>query len=131
MSKLMTLVLFGEAEKGNLCRGVFCRTLDQLIDVYGHPPPATKGLLLAIQSLLYGTELVYFRVREEGYSVEDYFEAIHQIEKSDWTTPISAFGIPGVGDNEIITALTPLCTLHHSLIITTQSDFYDYITSTG
>lgn len=127
----MTLVLFGEAEKGSLCKGVFCRTLDQLVDIYGNPPPSTKGLLLAIQSLLYGRELVYFRVREEGYSVEDYYEAIYQIEKADWENNIAAFGLPGVGDSEIITAITPLCRIHHSLIITTQSDFYDYLTSTA
>lgn len=129
MSNVLTLALFGEAEKGTLHGGVHCRTLPQLIDIYGHPPPSSQGLVLAIQSLLYGRELIYFRVREEGYSLEDYFEAIKHLEKSDWVSKIAAFAIPGVGDEGVFRAILPLCNTHHSLIITTQSDLYDYLTS--
>lgn len=128
MPKTMTLALFGEAEKGHLHHGVLCQTLPQLIDIFGQPPPLSRGLIFAIQSLLYGQELIYFRVREEGYSAEDYFRAIKQIDESEWSSGITAYVLPGVGDAEIIQALLPLCHTHHSLLITTQSDLYDYLT---
>jgi len=128
MTKTLTLVLFGEAEKGHLHRGILCQTLPELIDIFGHPPPASRGLVFAIQSLLYGQELIYFRVQEEGYSHEDYFRSIKQIDESEWASNIAAYVLPGVGDSEIIQALTPLCHTHHSLLITTQSDLYDYLT---
>lgn len=127
MSNALTVVLFGEAEKGYLHRGVLCRTLPQLIDIFGHPPPSSQGLVLAIQSLLYGRDLIYFRVRQEGYSCEDYFKAIEQIGSPQWPSKIAAFAIPGVGDSEIIQALMPLCVVHHSILITTQADLYDYL----
>ncbi len=129
MSNLLTIALFGEAERGRLHEGVFCETLPQLIDIFGQPPPSSQGLILAIQSLLYGRQLIYFRVREEGFSSEDYFEGIDQIEKSEWASRVSAFAIPGVGDSTIIHAIIPLCAIYHSILITTQADLHDYLTS--
>ena len=130
MLKPLTLALFGEAEQGSLHQGVLCSTLPQLIDIFGHPPPSSQGLILAIQALLYGSQLIYFRVREEGFSSEDYFEGIEQIEKSEWAPKVHAFAIPGVGDGEIIHAIIPLCNTYHSILITTQADLHDYLTST-
>lgn len=129
MLKPLTLALFGEAEKGSLHQGVFCSTLPQLIDIFGNPPPSTQGLILAIQALLYGSQLIYFRVREEGFSSEDYFEGIEQIGKSEWAPKVHAFGVPGVGDGAIIHAIIPLCVIYHSILITTQADLHDYLTS--
>jgi hypothetical protein len=36
--------------------------------------------------------------------------------------------MPGVGDAEIIDATNPICSLYHSLLITTEKDLYDYLT---
>lgn len=129
MTKILTLALFGEAEKGKLCQGILCQTLPQLIDIFGHPPPSSQGITIAIQTLLYGSQLIYFRVREEGYSHDDYLTGIREIGQSDWISKIAAFAIPGVGDEQIISAIMPLCAVHHSLLITSQADLYDYLTS--
>jgi len=42
---------------------------------------------------------------------------------------IDAICLPGVGDTEIIDQTEPLCYLHKSIVITTEKDFYDYLTN--
>ena len=129
MPQTLTLALFGEAETGLMRQGVLCETLPQLIDIFGHPPASSQGLVLAIQALLYGRRLIYFRVKEEGFSSEDYFEGIEQLEKSEWASKVAAYGIPGVGDSAIIHAIIPICAIYHSILITSQADLQDYLTS--
>jgi len=50
------------------------------------------------------------------------------LEKKQLITDISAICLPGVGDVEIIDAAVPLCKNHHSIIVTTEPDLYDYLT---
>ena len=69
-----------------------------------------------------------FRVREEGFSYADYLQGVQILEKKELLSGLNAICLPGVGDVEIIEALTPLCSCYHSLLITDEADFYDYLT---
>lgn len=124
-----TIALFGEAEKGEYRIPYFCHTLPQLVDYLGNPPPDSQGLYYAVQSLLYQHPLIFFRVKEEGFSLSDYLGGIYFLHDQDLISRIAAIGIPGVGDAEIIEALTPLCVVHHNILITTESDLFDYLTT--
>lgn len=123
-----TVFLFGEAGKGEFCTPYPCRSLPQLVDVLGHPPPESVGLSYAVQALLFGRELIYFRVKEEGFSVADYMRGFRLLENRELFCHLKAIGVPGVGDQEIIEAASAVCQLYRSILITTERDFYDLMT---
>jgi hypothetical protein len=123
-----TIALFGETEKGEYHAAYYCKTLDQLVDFFGNPPSQSKGLLYAIQALLFHRELIFFRVQEEGFSLEDYLFGVELLQKQETIPQISAICMPGVGNREIIQATFTLCAIYHSIIITTEADLYDYLT---
>lgn len=125
---ILTMALFGEAEKGDYRIAYFCRSLVDLLDALGNPPPESKGLHYAIQALLYHRELIFYRVREEGFSYQDYLLGLNNLQKNSSSTHLSAICLPGVGDSEIIEAISPICAVHHSIVITNEADFYDYLT---
>lgn len=122
-----TVALFGEAERGEYRIAHFCHSVPQLLENLGNPPPYSRGIYYAIQALLYHRDLIFFRVKEEGFSYQDYLLGLALLKKKDIVAHLSAICMPGVGDAEIIEALTPVCVLHHSVLITNESDFYDYI----
>lgn len=122
------IILFGEAEKGDFYQGHLCRSLDQLLETYGNPPPLSRGLFYGIQALMYKCELLFFRVKEEGYSYQDYFRGLKLIDRSEITGSSSALCIPGVGDSTILNAIRPICLKHHSVLIYNEADLYDFLT---
>ncbi|MEN9343986.1 MAG: hypothetical protein RLZZ453_773 [Chlamydiota bacterium] len=120
--------LFGEAEKGEFCTPFVCQSLPQLAETFGNPPTDSLGLNYAVQTLLFEKELIFFRVKEEGFSLIDYMKGIRLLENRSLFHHLTAICIPGVGDPEIIDAITMICHAHRSLLITTERDFYDFIT---
>ena len=128
MANTYTIALFGEAEKGNFNTAYYCESLPQLVDNLGNPPPESRGLYYAVQTLLFERNLIFFRVEEEGFSFQDYLLGLRMLENRDLVTNIAAICLPGVGDAEIIDAAIPLCHRHNSIIITTEPDLYDYLT---
>lgn len=123
------IVLFGEAERGEYRRAYYCHTLPQLVESLGNPPEDSRGLFYAIQALLYQYDLLFFRVREEGYSLQDYMYGFHLLERKDLVEEILAICLPGVGDNKIINAVVPVCENYNSVVITSEADLFDYLTS--
>ena len=123
-----TVALFGEAEKGDYRKPSLCKTVSQLLEVFGNPPLHSRGIYYAIQALLYHRSLLFFRVKEEGFSYEDYLLGLRLLQKQTLVTDINAVCLPGVGNSEIIGAMAPICELYHSLLIINESDFYDYLT---
>ena len=122
------IALFGESERGEYQTPYFCQTAEQLLDYFGNPPPQSRGLYYAIQAVLYHHQLIFFRVREEGFSFQDYFQGLRLLERYVLVPHLEAIYLPGVGDSEILEAVHPLCAVHHSLLITNEADFYDYLT---
>lgn len=123
------VALFGEAEKGEFRTAYFCHTVAQLSDFLGEPPPESQGLLFAVQSLLYEQNVVFFRVKEEGFSVQDYFLGLNFLKNKDYVEDLCALCLPGVGSHQIIEATTPVCHTHQSMLIVTEQDLYDFLTS--
>lgn len=124
---LLTIALFGEAEKGEFTKGYICDSLMQLLDCFGNPPAESRGLYFAIQALHYNHPLIFFRVQEEGFSTPDYMNGLTLLEKSPFINKITAICAPGVGDSQIINAVSTICQCHNHLLITNESDFYDYL----
>jgi hypothetical protein len=124
-----TVALFGEAERGELASPFFLKSLAQLNETLGNPPEESRGIFFAIQFLLYEHDLIYIRVKEEGFSTKDYFKGITFLENKKKISNLSAICLPGVGDARIIDATLPLCDLYHTFLITAERDLYDYLTS--
>lgn len=123
-----TVALFGEAEKGDFRTAYFCRNLAQLMESFGNPPPESRGLYYAVQTLLYQRNLIFFRVHEEGFNYQDYLTGLTHLQRSEGISEISAICLPGVGDSVILDAIHPICAIYHSILITNEADFYDYLT---
>lgn len=124
-----TIFLFGEAEKGDFCTPLICKSLPQLADTLGNPPGDSQGILYAVQALLYERELIFFRVKEEGFSTQDYMRGLKILQNKEVVNNLAAICMPGVGDSEIIHASTPVCYLHNSSLIINEKDLYDYLTT--
>ncbi len=124
-----TIALFGEAEKGDLAAPVSIQSLDQLSETFGHAPKETRGIFFAVQFLLYQHELIYIRVQEEGFSTKSYLKGFKQLSQKGNAPDLTAICLPGVGDTRIFDACQTLCNNHRALLITTEQDFYDYLTS--
>jgi hypothetical protein len=124
------MALFGEAERGEYHTPYYCETLPQLVEFLGNPPPDSLGLYFAVQALLFSRKILFFRVKEEGYSLQDYFLGMRLLEKRDVIPHLEAIGIPGVGSSEIIEAMIPLCACYHSILVLTEMDLYDYVMQT-
>ena len=123
-----TVFLFGEAEKGEFGIPLTCKSLPQLFETVGNPPEESLGIPYAIQALLYKQELLFCRVKEEGFSVKDYLKGLTLIRNQHLESNLQAIFIPGVGDKGIIEATMNVCSLYNSLLILTEKDLYDYLT---
>ncbi len=123
-----TIAVFGEAERGNFQTAFFCQNLEQLESNFGNPPKNSVGLHFAIQTLLFDRNLIFFRVKEEGFSTSDYLHGLHQLETQYLFSSLKAIGMPGVGNRQILGASEAICEAHKSLLITSEADLYDYLT---
>ena len=123
-----TVFLFGEAEKGDFCTPLLCRSLAQLAETLGNPPQESLGIQYAVQTLLYERELLFYRVKEEGFSTSDYMKGLKLLQNKELIPNLHAICIPGVGDYEIIEAVSTLCLMHKSLLLISEKDLYDYLT---
>lgn len=121
------VALFGEAEKGEFHSILPFTSLAAFAEKIGNPPKGSIGIHFAIQALLFCYELLFIRVEEEGFSLKDYMHGLHLLQAEE-TKNLSAIFIPGVGDLEIIEKASEICMLNKSLLITTEKDFYDYLT---
>jgi len=128
MASKETVFLFGEAEKGPYRSPLRCSSVGQLYDQLGNAPPQTEGLSYAVQALMLGLSLIYFRVQEEGYSASDYLEGLHLLRRKPAASDLSAIGIPGVGDAAIIDTAADVCKLYRSVLLLSEKDLYDYLT---
>src|SRR5207244_2319344 len=99
---ILTIALFGEAEKGEYNYPYFFENLPQLVDYLGHPPQDSWGLFYAVQAILFRRNLIYFRVKQEGFSHTDYFTGLRLLADREHFNSISAICAPGVGSMEII-----------------------------
>lgn len=123
------IALFGEAEKGAFQTAYYCENLYQLVEYLGNPPEESYGLHFAIQALHFGRPILFFRVQEEGFSFEDYLNGTRLLSTQNRVQDIAAIGIPGVGDTEIFQLLEPVRSRYHSILLTTESDLYDYLSA--
>lgn len=122
------VALFGEAGKGDFRKPYYFESLPELADFMGEPPTReARGIEFAIQALLYSRGVLFFRVHEEGFSVQDYLRGFSVLEQS--TIPqLAAICLPGVGNDEIMNACQSVCQTHKSCLIVTEKDLYDYLT---
>ena len=114
-------------KKGNFEHLITVRPVPQLLDRFGHPPVHSWGIYYAIQALMHHCALLFFRVREEGFSRDDYLLGLNLLQKQKLVAQIDALCMPGVGSVEIIQAITPICDHYHSFLIISESDLYDYL----
>ena len=124
----MVVAAFGETEIGTYHAAYFCNTVSQLSDVLGNPPENSMGLFCAIQALMHNNSVIFFRVKEEGFSIEDYIKGFRLLEDKRFFNKLDAICLPGVGSPEILEKTTFLCSIHKTIIISTESDLYDYLT---
>jgi hypothetical protein len=122
------LFVFGEAERGAYHAPVRLHSLPQLLDQFGHPPKESLGIEYAIQSLLSNREVLFYRVKEEGFSREDYLQGFSLLRNEGGQLNPSAICMPGVGDVELIDTLSPIFQKLKALLLISEKDFYDYLT---
>jgi hypothetical protein len=124
----LTIALFGESNAGDFHKGYLCKNIVQLCECLGEPPhESAQGIPLAIQALMFNYTVLFFRVKEEGFSRSDYFHGLKMLQKKEGLPKLGAVCLPGVGDSEIIQACDPICHIHKSLLFLTDRDLYDYL----
>jgi hypothetical protein len=122
------MFLFGSSEKGEAGKPLYVSSLQQLWEGLGHSPQDSEGIKYAVQALLFQRRLIYFRVVEEGYSPADYKQGLQLLEQNVIKEKVVAICMPGVGDSNLIKAVTPICYKHQSVLIISEKDLYDFLT---
>lgn len=122
-----TIALFGEAERGEYKKGYFCEEIDQLAEIFGNPPDESFGLYYATQALLFRCPLIFFRVQQEGFSLEDYLAGAQILSVSPLAGRVRAICSPGLGDRRVIDLLTGFSHTHRQILITNERDLQDYL----
>lgn len=123
------IFIFGQAEKGVFCRPTYLRQPIELFQQFGHPPDTSGGIPFALQTLMVSKPCIFYRVEEEGYSLNDYLRGL-DILKSDWEhIKLEAIGIPGVGNSELIEKTERFCFKKRSLILLNEKDLFDFLTN--
>lgn len=125
---MQTVALFGAAERGGYQHPYFCENLEQLLDMLGQPPPNSKGIEMAIQVLMYHRNLIFFRVEEEGFSLDDYQKGLYLLQHGHLVPYFAALAIPGVGNPEIVRKSQEVCSLYKGVLLFQEDDLYDYLT---
>lgn len=120
------IAIFGEAEKGQFLSSYQCKSLEELAHHLGDPPEDSKGLFLAVQTLLYNYDVLYFRVEEEGFSPNAYLHGLNYLQEQK--IYIEALAVPGVSDRKILERASCVCSLHQSILISSEIDLYDCLT---
>lgn len=123
-----SVFLFGSSEKGKLCVPIRFTSLASLSQVLGHPQEDSMGIEYAVQTLLCERELIFYRVKEEGFAKEDYLRGAEFLQSYGERLRLAAICIPGVGDREIIDALGPISQRLRAILILSERDLYDYLT---
>ena len=126
---VLCLALFAEARMGKPEAPCQIRSVDELFTLTGLPKENKSGLNWAIQALLYQVELLFFRVEEEGFSENEYFQGLNYLEKSLKKEPFQALALPGVGSLPILEKARMVCLKKKSLLIMNEEDLYDCLTS--
>ncbi len=129
LEKRNTIAHFGEAAKGDFRTAYICNNVVQLSETFGEPPAHSQGIVLAVQSLLFQQEVIFFRVHEEGFSLQDYLLGLKFLENKELFPSLSAICLPGVGSRDILDATTPLCQERRSILLFTSADLYDLLTN--
>lgn len=122
------IFLFGEAAQGEWCTPLRLNSLPDLYERLGEPPSESQGIDYAVQALLCNRDCIFYRVKEEGFSKEDYLKGIKLLDNHGHKMSLSAIFIPGVGDKHIIEEISPVCQKLKTVLILTQKDLYDYLT---
>lgn len=122
------VALFGEAEKGKHRHLHFFSSLPELANTLGNPTQDSQAIHLAVQILLFEQNLIFYKIEEEGFSKAEYLYGMQLLKKSNQVKNLSAICLPGVGDKEILDIATNLCLAYKAIIITSEKDFYDYMT---
>lgn len=122
------VALFGEAERGKHRKLHEFNSLIDFAETLGNPPKDSQGISLGIQALLFERNILFYKVMEEGFSKDDYLYGMNLLTSADDSKQITALCLPGVGDQDIINHASTICNTNHSLLITTEKDFYDYLT---
>lgn len=125
----LTVALFGEAEKGEIGTPIFMKSLSHLNETLGNPPHESRGIFFAIQFIMHEQEVIYIRVKEEGFSTKDYLKGMKHLLNKKQISHLAAVCLPGVGDTRIIDSVHPVTEAHGALIVTSEQDLYDYLTS--
>ncbi len=122
-----TIVVFGESEKGLYDTAYVCNSVS---DLYEHLGDGKSGISLAIQALMYNYSVIFFKVEEEGYSIDSYFFGLHFLNSQAAINYIVALALPGVGDRYVIEASYSLCRKYHCILLFRNHDLYDLLTYT-
>ncbi len=118
--------LFGESRRGIFGEPMLFSELEELSLVLGEPLEGRAGGHDAIQILLYQYKLLFFRVQQEGVSLEDYYKGFTWLQKS--SSPVTAMKLPGVGNRAVLGAAHAICQEKGSILVIDETDFYDFAT---
>ncbi len=107
---------------------VLVKTLPTLAEKFGNPTSTGLGIHMAVQAMMYGHYVLFFRVKEEGVNIEEYLLGLFLLQNEKHASHISALSLPGVGDKQIIKEAFKISSNYKNLLIMNEQDLYDFMT---
>lgn len=120
------VIVFGEASRGVWGQMSSCSELLDLYQIYGEPTEGSLGLYWAIQALLKGKECLYWRVRQESLSLEDYHLGLNQLSSLSLETWEGLF-LPNMSESSVIEHAAAYCRQKQKLLLMDPLDLQDWL----
>ena len=90
-----TVIIFGEAEKGDFGTLIPIDTLPQLASRLGNPSEGALGIHLAIGAMMFNKNTIYYRVEEEGVGTKGYLHGLSLLLKGGSIPRLTALAPSG------------------------------------
>lgn|SRR3989338_4363988 len=118
--------IFGESEKGEYEKFYPIADLAEAFEILGSPPKETEALQFSLQILGASQPILFFRVKEEGFSFDSYAKGIELLKVNSGPFTIQALFMPGLSDPNLIEKAREACEKHQAVLLITDKDFQDY-----
>ncbi len=122
-----TIAIFGESKEGPLKTLLLLRSLPNIVEIIGNPTETGLGVHMAIQAMLFGREVLFYRIEEEGFQRENYAFGCKLLETHPRKDDLAAIALPGVGDSTIL-SLAQKIIPSGTILLLTEKDLYDFTT---
>lgn len=121
------IACFGQTSKGRFGQPYYLKNAKSILSILGKVPEDTLGMPFALEMLKAHKDILFFRVAEEGLSLDDYLRGLQFLKKNCIQKRLLGIYLSGCFDKEVVSLAVRICNWHKSILLATQKEMIDYL----